>query len=403
MEADFSLVRHIFAGQMLDMERYEERICRYSLNRTFGYSPGIAHALVRHFGSAAALFTAGMDSLRDALPFTKGIDRINDKEYDDAGKELSRLESEGYRFISSDNPLFPALLKECEDSPVGLYVRSDSPFEEIFSGRPAIAVIGTRDLSPYGKDWCRRIISDMAGTGCGPVIVSGLALGTDIEAHRAALSHGLPTIAVIPTGIDDIYPYRHASDAFRIASSPGSAIVTDFLPGTKAVKFNFLRRNRIIAGLCGATVLVESRIKGGGMMTARLAFSYSRDVYALPGRIDDLRSQGCNLLIREKIAEPIVSGQALMESLGLGRPEGHEGKTDNRDRLDSLYSGSIDSTDIDIMARMLLLIKQHSGISIDEIASQCGMEYRKAAELAGLLESDGLISTDIMRRCTIIV
>ena len=125
------------------------------------------------------------------------------------------------------------------------------------------------------------------------MIVSGLALGVDITAHAAALEGGLPTVGVSPVGIDDVYPRRHVPFVERMCATPGCALVTDYPPGTFPAAFSFIRRNRIIAGLAGSTVLIESRIKGGGMITARLAAGYGRDVFAVPGRIDDIRSQGC--------------------------------------------------------------------------------------------------------------
>ena len=399
--ADFILQLHIFAhDKHKTMELYDERICRHSLNRIFGYTPKTAAALISHFGSAAELYRKGWKELKDTLPYTKGIDRICDKEYADSEKELALIESMGHRFICSHEPSYPASLLECADSPSGLYVRGDSPIEEIFADRTYVAVIGTRDLSPYGKEWCRRIISVLSAARDKVTVVSGLAIGTDITAHRAAIDTMTPTIAVIPTGIDSIYPLRHSIDAKRIASSPGSAVITDFPPGTCAVKMNFLRRNRIIAGLCKATVLVESKIKGGGMMTARLAFSYDRDVLALPGRIEDIRSQGCNLLIKEKIAEPIISEHSLAESLGISAAgNGHH--ESREEKIRKLYTGSISEDSIDTMARILLAIRRQSGITIGEIAEECRITYQRAAELTGLLECDGIISTDLMRRCSI--
>ena len=180
-----------------------------------------------------------------------------------------------------------------------------------------VAVVGTRDISPYGREWCERIVHALARTSPKPLIVSGLAIGTDICAHKAALEASLPTIAVMATGTDTIYPYRHRQIAEKMSGTQGCALVTDYPPGTAPLPVNFLRRNRIIAGLSHATILVESKIKGGGMMTCRLAFSYDRDVYALPGRADDLRSQGCNHLIRARMAEPLTSEEDIIDSLGL--------------------------------------------------------------------------------------
>ncbi len=331
---------------------YDEKICRYTLNRIFGYRPKIAHALVDSIGSASEVFRIGSTRLKEMLPYTKDICLLSDSEYEKSHIELKRLEAAGIRFICNDDAFFPALLKECEDHPMGLYVRSESPFREIFTECTNIAVIGTRD--------------------------------------------------VIPTGIDGIYPYRHLSEAERIASSPGCAIITDYPPQTKALKINFLRRNRIIAGLCRATILVESKVKGGGMTTARLAFSYSRDVYALPGRADDIRSQGCNLLIKEKIAEPIFSEQALLESLSLQKAiESDRNDAYGKDTFTKMYSGTLDSSSIDILSRIVLAIKNRRGITIEETAQRLGISYRQTSELVCLLECDGIISTDLMQRCFI--
>jgi len=385
------------------MELYEEDTCLHALNRIFGYRPKTALALIRHFGSAAALYADGGKRLKEALPYTRDIEKINDKGYADAQKELRRLKLHGCRFLGIGSETFPSRLEECPDTPVGLYIRSESPDEEIFAGRDFIAVVGTRDISPYGKEWCRRIVSSIAA--CSATIVSGLAIGTDIAAHRTALECGTPTIAVLPTGIDNIYPLKHRGDADRIVSSPGSALITDFPPGTAASKYNFLRRNRIIAGLCRATVLVESKIRGGGMMTARLAFSYDRDVLALPGRVDDLCSQGCNLLIQEKIADPITAEKSPAEILCLESGSRNIPRAYGRDEMETdirnRYEGRMHGEDIEILASMLLKIKRDSGITIEELAGECGIGYVKAAELAGLLECDGIISTDLMRRCRI--
>ena len=176
---------------------------------------------------------------------------------------------------------------DCPDCPIGLYIRSNSDIEEIFDDAPCISIVGTRDISPYGDEWCKRIVHSLAEAPIKPVIVSGLAYGVDICAHQAALDAGLRTIAVIPTGIDDLYPYYHRRIAERIASTPGCALISDFPLKTSPQAATFLRRNRIIAGLSAATILVESKQKGGGMITCSTAFSYGREAWVLPGRIGD--------------------------------------------------------------------------------------------------------------------
>lgn len=377
------------------MRLYEEHICFNALNRIFGFAPRTARALLEHFGSASAIFAE--KNLGDALPYTKGADRINDAEYGISEKEISALGASGAAFIHMTDPCYPAPLRECEDAPMGFYWLGSSPPQEIFGRRPAVSIVGTRDCSAYGREWCERTVCALAGSAARPTIVSGLALGVDITAHRKALGCGLPTIAVMATGIDAVYPHVHRRDAMRIRNTEGCALITDFPPGTAPLACHFLRRNRIIAGISEATILVESGLRGGGMMTARLASSYSRDVYALPGRVDDPHSLGCNALIRDKIAEPLFPGTELPASLGRIPPARQPQREDGISR----YEGILPDDRTDILSRILLTVRKNRGIGIDEIAAAAGIPYRQAASLVSLLENDGMISVDISKRCSI--
>ena len=372
------------------------------MNRIFGFEPKIGLALITRLGSASALFSLSSKELDGLLgPFPKYRALINSTAVDAEKRELEKLESSGITFCGWTEDCYPELLKECEDPPMGLYVRSSTPPSELWAPRRRIAVVGTRDISPYGRDWCERIVRSLAQTRSRPVIVSGLALGTDITAHRTALDEGLPTIGVMATGPEDVYPFRHREFAERLVKTPGCALVTDYPPGTSPVALNFLRRNRIIAGLSDATILVESKIKGGGMMTSRLAFSYNREVYALPGRADDLRSQGCNDLIRRKIAEPITSGKHLLESLGLTsrRTVPASGLAS---RVESAYRDSLPPERLSLIVRMARAITDRRGITVEELAAATGSDYCIVAELTGILEIDGFIHIDLLKRCRIV-
>lgn len=268
----------------------------------------------------------------------------------------------------------------------------------MFEGLPQVAVVGTRGLTYYGKDWCGRIVQAMSRAAIKPLIVSGLALGVDVTAHKAALDAGLPTVAVMATGIDDLYPSRNKDVGESIASTPGCALVTDYPPGTAAVRINFLRRNRIIAGICRATILVESKIRGGGMMTARLAASYGRDVYALPGRIDDPVSQGCNLLIRENVAEQIGDLGELIAKLGLGKAD-MSLKEDFRTEVEVYYKDRMSDSDYENVVRVALAVKAHRGISVDELCAKLKWTYSHVSRLVTTLECDGFISVDLLQHC----
>lgn len=381
--------------------RLLERISAAALNDIFGYEPKLSHHIIDVLGSAEAVFSLSDSQKAEAFgPYSRFLPRINDSSLEKAQRQIEDLESRGNRVISIFEDDYPALLRECEDAPLVLYVRSSSPPEEIFNVRPAISVVGTRDISLYGKEWCSRIVGAISRAQDKPVIVSGLAIGVDINAHMAALAFGLPTIAVLPVGIEDVYPRRHRVAAEKIAASRGSAIITDYPPGTNAIAVNFLRRNRIIAGISQATILVESKSKGGGTMTARLAAGYGRELFALPGRIDDIRSEGCNLLLREKLAEPIVSLDELPESLGLGKYNRRNSRS-LEEEIAARYGRSLPEQDLAMITAICMAVKKNRGISIDELCAMLGCTYHETVRLTGLLETDRFIDIDLLQRCVI--
>lgn len=383
------------------MKNFEEKTCLCALNRIFGFEPKIGLQLMEMLGSAQKVFALSREEMDEiAGPYFKYRNRICHEALEAEARELARLESEGIYFCGWTEEEYPSLLKDCEDPPIGLYIRSSTPAAELWKPRSRIAIVGTRDISPYGKEWCERVVRSLSGTDRVPVIVSGLALGTDITAHRCAIEEGLPTIGVMATGADEVYPYRHKDFAQKLVQTPGCALISDYPPGTPPVAVNFLRRNRIIAGLSDATILIESKLKGGGMMTCRLAYSYNRDVFALPGRVDDLRSQGCNDLIRRKIAEPFTSEKSLIESLGFSRQRKSAG-IDMQARLASCYSDNVPDEHIALMGAILKAIKDNRGISVEDIPSVAGTDYRTTVELIGILEIDGFINIDLLKRCSI--
>ncbi len=381
------------------MENYREKICSCALNRIFGFSPKVALALMTHFGSASEIFRLQTKDIDNLLgPYSKHRGLIRPDAVYSAEKELEELERMNVCFVGWNDGCYPELLKECEDAPVGIYIRSTTAPEELFSSRRSIAVVGTRDISPYGKDWCARTVEEISRSADKPVIVSGLAIGTDYYAHKTALECGLPTIGVMATGPETVYPLRHRDFAERLYRTPGCALITDYPPGTAPLAPHFLRRNRIIAGLSDSTILIESKIKGGGMMTSRLAFSYNRDVYALPGRIDDICSQGCNYLIRNKMAEPITSIDDLMKSLGLGVAGTAEGLSGSQ-RLEAFYRDSMPPEQITLMSDIFKMIMKERGISIEDISISAGLPYHKVANAVNIMETDGFISIDLLQRC----
>ncbi len=372
-----------------------------TLNRVFGFKPQIAHRIIDELGSIGALFSIPEHS-RDSFlsPGSPYKGRLGDRALEESRAELEKLSRLGAHFISIEDEHYPAALRECEDSPIGLYYKSVTPPEELF-GQKMISIVGTRDISPYGKEWCRRIVDTISRAPSRACIVSGLALGVDGVAHSSALDCGIPTIGVLPTGIETFSPSTHSELARRLASTPGCALISDFPVGYPVTAANFLRRNRIIAGLSSATILIESKKHGGGLITARHAFGYSRDLFVLPGRIDDIRSQGCNNLLEEKIAEPIANLQTLSSRLGLGRtmlsPKGSFTES-----LEKYYSNLPPEMleDILLVGRQ---IQSHRGIDLESVAAESSLTYNRVLTLCMMLQKDRFIEIDLLQRCHILI
>ena len=385
----------------MDKNNTTPLVSAIALNAIFGNDPKFSHRLIDALGSAEAVFRL---SERERLelfgPYNHAAAQIVPAALDAAQAEFERLSARGFQFLDIFDPAYPAALRECPDAPLLLYVRSSTPAAELFGRQSAVAIVGTRDQSYYGRECCQRIVRALSEAPARPLVVSGLALGVDITAHAAALDSGLPTVGVSPVGVDDVYPRRHAPFVERMCATPGCALVTDYPPGTVPAAFNFLRRNRIIAGLAGATVLVESRIKGGGMITARLAAGYGRDVFAVPGRIDDLRSQGCNQLLREQVAAPVDSPDTLPVALGLGRLRRNRA-ADLGEAVRRRFSPALPAADVDRLADLAVRIRARRGISYDELCGETGLDYAVVASDAGLLEEEGFICVDLLQRCTI--
>lgn len=377
------------------MEDEKETLCLCALNRIFCYEPVVGLRLLEYFGTAAAMFEAPsgqLGGLLHARPEYAG--KIHRGALAESARELESVERLGGRFVGLHSQAYPQLLRECPDRPLGLYVRSQTPVEDLFNSREAIAFVGTRDLSSYGREWCGNLVSTLSETSAKPLIVSGLAFGIDYVAHTTALTLSLPTVGVMATGIDRIYPSRHESLAERMVRTPGCALVSCYPLGTAPLANQFLSRNRIIAGMSRATVLIESKIRGGGLITARHAYSYDRDVYALPGRVDDVRSQGCNRLIRDKIAEPVISREDFLDKLGLKAPRLR--KQDVLGKAAGLFpDGSLELA-------VLKAVLAERGIDIRTLCARTDRPYAEVIAAALALESEGFLSMDILQRCSVV-
>ncbi len=226
-----------------------------------------------------------------------------------ARRELDFIEKHSISLYYYKDRNYPYRLVQCVDAPLLLYAKGNVNVDT----KRVLSVVGTRMPSERGKDWCRRLVLDLASKVSDLTIVSGLAYGIDVVAHRAAIEAGVPTVIIPAHGLDRIYPSVHRQVAVQSLEKGG--ILTEYMCGTEPERFNFVARNRIVAGLADALVVVESKAKGGSLITANMALDYGRDVLALPGRVDDVCSAGCNDLIKRQKAQLIENADDLIAAM----------------------------------------------------------------------------------------
>lgn len=271
-----------------------------------GLSRAAAAQLYHHYGSGRAVYEhRGMPGTGGAMipaDWNTALAR--------AEEELTFCRQHGIRIFDYNAPDYPARLRECPDAPLVLFYKGNADFNRNY----VISVVGTRKISEYGKSICQSFITELHTLIPDALIVSGLAYGVDVHAHRACLAAGLDTVGVLAHGLDRLYPASHRDTARKMVAAGG--LLTEYVTTTVPDKGNFVRRNRIVAGIADATVVVESAAKGGALITARLAQDYNRDVFAFPGRIGDKCSEGCNALIRDNGAGLATSALDVVKALG---------------------------------------------------------------------------------------
>lgn len=264
--------------------------------------------------TAEDFFTLSTNELSLSLGLTAS-QRFDQAERDEAlfeaRKEAENMKTHGVKCYFLMDADYPTRLFAVDDAPVMLYQLGHSDLES----RHVISLVGTRKPTPYGVDFCQQLVADLGAYFPDLTVVSGLAYGIDAAAHNAALETGVATVGVVAHGLNMIYPSAHRELARKIIRQ-GGALVSEYPFGSQPYRQRFLERNRIVAALADVTVIAESDIKGGAMSTANTAFSYSRDVMALPGRISDKLSSGCNHLIRKEKAHIITGAADLVELCG---------------------------------------------------------------------------------------
>ena len=227
-----------------------------------------------------------------------------------AEQELAFIEKHQIKVLLLGQPDYPQRLSECPDAPIVLFYMGSADLNQ----QRIVNVIGTRHATTYGQDLIRHLMADLRTMGVRPLVVSGLAYGIDICAHREALGQGLETVGVLAHGLDELYPPRHRDTAKQMLQQGG--LLTEYMSETRADKLNFVKRNRIVAGMADATILVESAAKGGGLITCAIAQDYNRQIFAFPGAVGAPYSEGCNNLIRDNGAQLVTSAADIVAALG---------------------------------------------------------------------------------------
>lgn len=277
-----------------------------ALLRVEGVGDIMAKKLLTHCGSAEAVFKAKTAQ----LAAIEGVGSIliknlkNQSVFDKANAEIEFIQSNEVNVTYFQDEEYPERLKNCIDGPLLLFTSGNFNLKN----RRIISIVGTRQITSYGNEFCRKLIEDLAPLD--PVIVSGFAYGVDIVAHQLAMEHNLQTIAVMAHGLNQIYPKTHKKYVAKVEQNGG--FMTEFWSSSNPDKENFVRRNRIVAGMSEATIVIESADRGGSLITANMANDYNRDVFAVPGRVTDKYSQGCNNLIKTQKANLLTSAADLV-------------------------------------------------------------------------------------------
>lgn len=336
-----------------------------------------AHLLMNQFSSPQEIFQAPVSLLR-GIPGI-GEQRANAikqfNRFDSIEKELKSLGELGIQVLVRGGSTYPNRLAHAMDAPHVLYFKGNANL----NAERIVGIVGTRLPTDYGRHITRELIRSLAPAGC--VVVSGLAYGVDTCAHSESLDHHLHTIGVLGHGLDTLYPHVNRRLAARMIEQGG--LLTEFQRGTSPDRQNFPKRNRIVAALCDALVIVESGDKGGSIITASIANSYNKDVFAVPGRVSDPKSEGCNSLIREHKAYLITSGNDLLHAMGW----------ESVTRTATITQRGL-FIDLEGQEKVVYdAIVSNEPVSIDGIAAICGLRTHQTAAVLLSLELQGLVAS----------
>ncbi len=340
-----------------------------------GVGPMFAKNLLNHFGSAEAVFAATKAQILrlEGLGEVRANSILHNDALLQAETHLAFIEKHGIQvlFYADDN--YPKRLKNCFDAPLVLYYKGTANLNH----RKIVSIVGTRNATAYGKMLCKQLIEVLKPYDV--LIVSGLAHGIDAAAHKESVLAEIPTVGALGHGLDRIYPAIHRELAAKMVKNGG--LITEFLPGTNPDRENFPKRNRIIAGIADVVIVVEASIKGGALITAEIANSYNRDVYAFPGRVNDEFSEGCNFLIKTNRAGLINHPKDLIYYLGWDDDQPIKKKKVQVEL----------PLDLTKDEHKLAVILQKSALGIDELALEVNIAQSKLAIILITLEMKGII------------
>lgn len=353
----------------------DEILYAIALQRVKGVGPVYAKKLILEYGSATNLFNQFiLNPSKINLPVGIREKLFTQKDLDFAKQQLIKAKDKGLHCLYFLNDDFPSSLLEIPDAPLLLFYDG---LLEVLQNDKLISIVGTRNISSYGSAVCKELITGLKKLN--PVIVSGFAYGVDICAHLEAVRNNLPTIAVLAHGFGTLYPKEHKRYYAEVIQNGG--FLSEFMFEEQPLRENFLKRNRIVAGLSVATVVVESAEKGGALVTADIAGSYYKDVYAIPGRSTDVFSKGCNNLIKQNKAAMITSSEDLIEELGW------KSVKQAQKIIQPTLFVELDNEETEVLE----MVKEDS-LHVDEIARTLGIPIYKLSNLLFSMEMKGLIA-----------
>lgn len=349
-----------------------------ALKLTPGIGDVLAKQLISYCGSASAIFTEKKGALLKIPNIgEKTLKALTSSSYlKEAEGILANSEKHQVSVIPYYDADFPERLKSVNDAPLLIYTKGKTSFKN----SKIVGIVGTRNATNYGKQITEKIVEELKSHEA--IVVSGLAYGIDIAAHRAALKYNLPTVAVLAGGLDKIYPAVHKNSAQEMLEGDGGWI-SEYPPGTKPEAHNFPSRNRIIAGMTEALIVVEAANKGGALITANIAYSYNREVFAVPGDLDNKYSVGCNALIRSQRANIYTGIKDLEYLLGWEKGESIPPKQ-------TIDLSSYGESERKIMS---VLEEFKTGLHLDELSWKTQINVNETVSYLLTLEFDGLVKS----------